>query len=94
MQSSDSLTETFDFIFFINPSTQQVNEEDFRKVFSNGGSLGVYMNIFIKKDEFYNMGEPAKQLIDNCGGIFVIQDGNIQKRAKEFALEKLIKSEN
>lgn len=94
MLSSDSLTEPYEFIFFHNPIQQQLQDENFKKVYANGGSLGIYMHVFIKSSEFYEMGNNAQNLIESAGGIFVIKDGNILKRAKEFALENLIKSDD
>ena len=93
MVETDSLTETYDFIFAINPSNTLLNDDNCKKVFANGGNLGIYTHLFIKSADFYNMRDIAKSLIENAGGIFILKDGSMQRRAKEFALENLIKPE-
>lgn len=93
MVETDSLTETYDFIFAINPNSTLLNDDNCKKVFANGGNLGIYTHLFIKSVDFYNMRDTAKSLVENAGGIFVLKDGGMQRRAKEFALENLIKPE-
>lgn len=94
MLETDSLTETYDFIFSINPSTQLLNDDNCKKVFANGGSLGIYTHLFIKSSEFYNMNELARTLIENAGKVFVLKDGSIRGRAKEYALDYLVKPDS
>jgi hypothetical protein len=93
MLETDSLTEIYNFVFYQNPTQNILNDDNFKKVYVNGGSLGIYSHVFLKKSEFYEMGDMARSLIENASGIYALQDGNINKRAKEFALERLVKSE-
>lgn len=91
MVESDSLTEAYEFIFVKNPMQQLLTSETFKRVFAVGGQLGLITHIFIRQSDFYDMGDIARNLVDKAGGIFVLKDGAILRRAKEFALENLIK---
>ena len=53
--------------------------------------LGIFVHLFIKKDVFYEMGDLAEELVESSEGIYLLQDGSLLKRAKEFVSENLIK---
>lgn len=92
MQESDSMTEAYNFAFLHNPAQNLLEKAEFNKIYVNGGSVGVYMHVFISGERFREMKDLARNLIESSSGIFVLQDNNIRKKAKEFALETLIKA--
>lgn len=91
MQESDSMTEAYNFAFLHNPTQSMLEKLEFNKIYINGGSVGVYMHVFISSERFREMKDLARNLIEGSSGIFVLKDNNIRKKAKEFAMETLIK---
>ena len=91
MVESDSLTESYEFVFYQNPENRVLSDLNMQQLYRLGGPLGIFVHLFIKKDVFYEMGDLASLLIFTSEGIYLLQDGSLLKRAKEFVSENLIK---
>ena len=91
MMESDSLTESYEFVFYQNPETRVLSDLNMQQLYRLGGPLGIFVHLFIKKDVFYEMGDLAEELAESSEGIYLLQDGSLLKRAKEFVSENLIK---
>lgn len=91
MVESDSLTESYEFVFYQNPETRVLSDLNMQQLYRLGGPLGIFVHLFIKKDVFYEMGDLAEELAESSEGIYLLQDGSLLKRAKEFVSENLIK---
>ena len=93
MMSIESLTESYDFLFYIEPDDSVLNTDSFKQILQNGAPVGIYPHLFIQKDNFYEMGAKARQMLTTVDSIFVLEDGSLAKRAVTFVSEKLIKPE-
>lgn len=91
MVESDSLTESYEFVFYQNPEARILSDLNMQQLYRLGGPLGIFVHLFIKKDVFYEMGDLAEELVESSEGIYLLQDGSLLKRAKEFVSENLIK---
>lgn len=91
MVESDSLTESYEFVFYQNPENRVLIDLNMQQLYRLGGPLGIFVHLFIKKDVFYEMGDLAEELVESSEGIYLLQDGSLLKRAKEFVSENLIK---
>lgn len=91
MVESDSLTESYEFVFYQNPEACVLSDLNMQQLYRLGGPLGIFVHLFIKKDVFYEMGDLAEELVESSEGIYLLQDGSLLKRAKEFVSENLIK---
>lgn len=91
MVESDSLTESYEFVFYQNPEARVLSDLNMQQLYRLGGPLGIFVHLFIKKDVFYEMGDLAEDLAESSEGIYLLQDGSLLKRAKEFVSENLIK---
>ena len=91
MVESDSLTESYEFVFYQNPENRVLSDLNTQQLYRLGGPLGIFVHLFIKKDVFYEMGDLAEELVESSEGIYLLQDGSLLKRAKEFVSENLIK---
>lgn len=94
MLESDSLTEGYEFIFFEDPSQNHLQNETLMKIINNGETLGIFLHLFIQKDEFFGLGENARKITNNVGKIYVLSEGHYHERAKDFVLENMIKNED
>ena len=94
MVESDSLTESYEFVFYQNPENRVLSDLNMQQLYRLGGPLGIFVHLFIKKDVFYEMGDLAEELVESSEGIYLLQDGSLLKRAKEFVSENLIKHKN
>ena len=91
MVESDSLTESYEFVFYQNPENRVLSDLNMQQLYRLGGPLCIFVHLFIKKDVFYEMGDLAEELVESSEGIYLLQDGSLLKRAKEFVSENLIK---
>lgn len=89
-----SLTESYNFQFFIDPETGFISNPDVNKNLRVGGDLGVYIHFFVKKSDFKSMGEGAQFLLDAIGKVYYLEDGNYFERAKDFVIENLLSDED
>lgn len=85
----ESLTETYSFDFLLISDYSDVATPDLDKLMINGGNLGIFTHIFMKNEDFMKMKEQAVDLIDKIGTIYIIKDGSVNTRAKDFILDKL-----
>ena len=94
MVEHESLPEAYDFFFFQDPDTGVLQDKVLQQLLINGASVGIFTHLFIKDSEYYEMGDSARKLVESVGAIYVLKEGELYKRAKDFVLEKMIKSSN
>ncbi len=88
-----SLTESYDFFFFIDPQSTVLSNQDLVKILRNGGKLGIFPHLFLTKDSFVNMKDDAANLLDVIGKVYYLENGNYLERAKDFVNDTLLNTE-
>jgi hypothetical protein len=89
MLSIQSLTESYHFIFIIDPSDRVLANKALVQQLRNGASVGMYYHLFMREGDFYSLGTNAHSLLDNVGRIYLLTESGIQSRAKDWILERL-----
>lgn len=90
MVESDSLTENYNFLFYLNSNMDIVKDPKMMAVLRNGSMMGIFPHLLISNDVFRDMKERATDLVNAVDTIYTLQNGSIFKRAKDFALEELV----
>lgn len=90
MVESDSLTENYNFLFYLNSNIDIVKDPKMMAVLRNGSMMGIFPHLLISNDVFRDMKERATDLVNAVDTIYTLQNGSIFKRAKDFALEELV----
>lgn len=85
-----SLTESYHFMFVIDPETNYLTNSDVTKALRVGGDLGVFQHLFINKEEFKGLGDTAVSILDAIGRVYYLEDGKLFERAKDFVVENLL----
>lgn len=89
MVRMNSLTELYEFQFIIDPSHSYLQSLDSQRCLRIGGSLGVFIHLFISKAKFSEMKE-TDAIMDAIGKVYYLEDGNYYERAKDFVIEDLL----
>lgn len=92
MLEHDSLPESYDFLFYQDPGSDIAQNKIMQQLLINGSDVGIFPHLFIKSSDFYEMGDSARKLVDYVGAIYLLREGELFKRAKDFVLEKMIKN--
>ena len=90
MVESDSLTESYNFIFYLDPALDDVKDSNLTTLLKNGGIVGIYTHLCINMQSFKEMQDSAAEIIKRVNTVYVLQNGSIYKKAKDFALENLV----
>lgn len=90
MIESDSLTENYNFLFYLNPVMDVVKDPKMVAVLRNGSLMGVFPHLIISSEIFKELKERATDIVNEVDTIYTLQNGVLYKRAKEFALEELV----
>ncbi len=85
-----SLTESYDFLFFIDPQESILDNSDLVKILRNGGKLGIFPHLFLSKENFADLKDDAVALLDVVGKVYYLENGNYLERAKDFVNETLL----
>ena len=85
-----SLTESYHFMFVIDPETNYLTNSDVTKALRVGGDLVVFQHLFINKEEFKGLGDTAVSILDAIGRVYYLEDGKLFERAKDFVVENLL----
>lgn len=93
MLSTESLTESYIFLFLQDIPYNTLLSDKMTQVLLNGGDIGIFANIFINSEEFFAGKEQSINLLKSIGNVYVIENGEIMARAKDFILEELSKEE-
>ena len=94
MVKSDSVPESYQLVFFINPSDTVLGNEVFMQITQIGAAIGIYNHVFVQKDSFFDLGDRAKNLLSVVDVVYTIQEGKVTTKAKNFVEEKMIKKSN
>lgn len=86
MKEMDSLTETFHFCFIMNFPQKFCSNDKINQAIRVGPSLGVYMNMLISLSE---LNEAYLPLFTDSVSIYVLNNGKLNKKAPNWALESL-----
>jgi hypothetical protein len=87
----DSLTESYQFLFVLKPPQNLLTDDMFSQVLGIGPSVGIYSNIFIPQEDLKQEYIP---MIKKCGRVFVLKNGEMSPKAKDFVLEHLVQFKN
>lgn len=91
MLELDSVPETYEFWFIVDPESSFIESPSFQKLLINGGDLGIYCHVFKSETEFNAGGDTSKSLLDSVNVIYLLQNGVLNKVAKEKVREPLDK---
>lgn len=91
MVEHESLAESYDFLFFQDPTTADFQNKTVQQLLLNGADVGIFTHMFMRVDEFFELANAASKIVEQVGACFVIRDGEIYKRAKDFVLENMVK---
>ena len=91
MLALESLTLSYIFLFIVNPQGKIFGDATMKRVLRNGGAVGIFPHIFISKSEVFEMGDSAKNMLDLVSQVYLLQNGVIFERAKDFVLDSLVK---
>lgn len=94
MLEMKSLTESYDFLFCIDPSKAICDHSTMIRLMKIGGTLGIFPHLFIAKEEMTLMKDNALTLLDNIGKVYYLEDGVCRERAKDFIRDDLLKAED
>lgn len=89
MISMESLTESYKFIFMLNPSNKVLDSSEINQFNRVGGSVGIYTNIFMSEDDLLDIYNKDKNFLDTIGQIYLLDDTKVEPRAKDFIKDKL-----
>lgn len=88
----ESVPETYEFWFIIDPPDMIEASPAFQKLLVNGGDLGIFCQIFRNQESFYKTKDKSKDLLGGVNKAYLLQNGVINKVAKEKILETLQKT--
>ena len=90
MVESDSLTESYNFLFYLDPTLEEVKGSAMTSLLKNAGLVGIYSHICINLQDFREISDSAAEIVKRVSTVYVLQNGSIYKKAKDFALENLV----
>lgn len=96
MLSMESLTESYKFIFMLNPSSKVIDSSEINQFNRVGGSVGIYTNIFMSEDDLLDIYSKDKSFLDTIGQIYLLDDKKVEPRAKDFIkmhLDKILEKQ-
>lgn len=80
----ESLPIPYYFMFLLNPDTSIISK--LSSVTHAAGMYGIYICAFLDEVDFSALGRQSKSVIDTFDTFFVIQNGKVNSRAKDFML--------
>lgn len=86
MLEIESLTMSYYFSFVLDPSQQLIKKMGV--VTKAAGMYGIYICTFISEKDLQNLGRGVDEVVDIHNIIYVIQDGKVNTRAKDFILSQ------
>ncbi len=89
MLSIESLTESYRFIFMINPSVNVLTNANFKQILAVGGSVGIFFHIFMDIEKFYKLREQALSVIESIDKIWLLDRSGAKSRAKDWVETQL-----
>lgn len=100
MISEDCPTESFYFVFLLDPDPKFFSDLKFRQLLQNGGDLGIYFFVFNSSEGFCKGKETSKEILAFFRSVYVFttdarheytgSNVNLSLRAKEFVLENML----
>lgn len=94
MVELNSLTESYDFQFIVDPDNNWINNPKVQSVLRVGGVLGIFSHVFIEKSEFVKLKDYATIILDIIGKVYYLENGNYFERAKDFVVDNLLSEED
>lgn len=85
-----SLTESYKFIFYLNPEASVLQDANMIQLLKIGGDLGMYAHLFIQKDNFVNLKAAADSVLSNVSKAYYLENGALYERAKDFINDTLL----
>lgn len=89
MLDIDSLTETYKFIFMLNPVMSLLSDSKLLQQFKIGGDLGFFYHVFVKEDDFYKGNEQSLSILDMFGKLYILEKSGPKSKAQTFIEEKI-----
>lgn len=94
MLERDSLTESYDFLFYQDPDLADLQSTPMKQILKNGGCVGIFAHLFLHADVLRGSGDAGHKLVEDVSTIYLLKDGDLFKRARDFVHENMIKSSN
>lgn len=94
MVESESVPDVYKFVFMMDPETSDISNEAIKRILRSGSQLGIFLHVFLNKDEFSQMGEHARNLVNTVEKCYVLQNGDYLQRAKKYIMENMIQNKH
>lgn len=94
MVESESVPDVYKFVFMMDPETSDISNEAIKRILRSGSQLGIFLHVFLNKDEFSQMGEHARNLVNTVEKCYVLQNGDYLQRAKKYIMENMIQDKH
>lgn len=91
MLDIDSLTESYKFIFVLDPPNSLLGNPKLLQQCTVGGSLGIFYHVFVKEENFYRAGDSTPEILDAFGKIYIMEKAGPKSKAKTFIEERIAK---
>lgn len=89
MLSIESLTESYRFVFLVEPDIKLFDDANLRQILMVGGSVGIYFHIFVEAEKFYSMREQAIKVTQNTDKVWLLDSNGAKSRAKDWVITKI-----
>ena len=91
---SKSVTESYQFIFYLDMDSTTANNEVFQQLMFAGSDVGFYFHAFQQKEAFYKDASTSLQFLNKVGSVFLIEKGKITTKSREFIKENIVQASN
>lgn len=91
---SKSVTENYQFIFYLDMDSSAADNEVIQQLMFAGSDVGFYFHAFQQKDLFYKDTSASLQLLTKIGAVFLIEKGKVTTKSRDFIKEKVMEASN
>lgn len=90
MVELEAIPEKYKFVFMIEPEVPSLSDLNIVQLLRIGETYGIYFHLFISSKQLQNAKSGAEEVLENVKAIYMLENGSIKKRAKEFILNQIL----
>ena len=94
MLSIDSLTETYKFIFIMDPTATSLMDPSLQQIARNGGDLGIFVHFFVSEDFALTPNNRCDEAIQNISKLYTIGNTGAKTKATTWLIEQIEEKRN
>lgn len=94
MLSIDSLTETYKFIFIMDPTATSLMDPSLQQIARNGGDLGIFVHFFVSEDFALTPNNRCDEAIQNISKLYTIGNTGAKTKATTWLIEQVEEKRN